>query len=827
MKWSLPSSLFITSAVLLASEAALAEVVTSVPRLRELDRSATTMQEWLSQTPPPPQALIQVTGIRLNPTDAGLEIVLQTASPTQLQAVQNVEGRTLTIDINNAILSLPNQQPFQSETATETITAIQLNNNRIQVQVVGKTAVPNATVIAQPNPVSQQPDEDEEEITVTGTQTPSYRVPNAPTAAKIDVPLRDLPVSVQVIPKEVIRDRQVVRLNELADNVSGVQRNAGYGGLSSQNYTVRGFELGETSRNGFRDFAFISPRDVANVERVEFLKGPASVLYGGGFNFSGLVNTVTKRPLAEQRTEIGITAGSYNFYRPTIDITGSLTEDKTLLYRLNVAYENAGSFRDFGENESIFVAPVLTWRLGPNTTLTTEFNYQNYDYVFDRGLLPDPVFLNLPRNRYLFEPDFNRARFTSKLFTYDFEHRFNDNWRFRQGLSSLNIQGEESAVTPRNYSRPFLEPDGRTFARDAQRSDEEQVNFGLQNEVYGKFNTGTVKHNFLFGVEYSYYRFAYDFFDAANPPGSIDIFNPQYGSLPSDFFPSSGEEYGVRTVGIYIQDLAELTPNLKFLAGLRYDIANTFYRDTLESAFDYSASISKLSPRVGLVYQPSLTTALYASWGRSFSPEIFSRLRGNVPAKPATGEQIEVGIKQDFFKNRLSATLALYQLTRQNVLTPDPLDPDFSIQTGEQKSRGVELDIAGELSPGWNVIATYAYTDAFVSKDNDLPVGDRLSNVPKHSASLWTTYEIQSGNLQGLGFGAGLVFASDREVQIPNTIQLPSYVRGDASIFYRRDRWRAAINVKNLFNTKYFQTQGFFVTPEAPFTVLGSLSVQF
>jgi iron complex outermembrane receptor protein len=276
-----------------------------------------------------------------------------------------------------------------------------------------------------------------------------------------------------------------------------------------------------------------------------------------------------------------------------------------------------------------------------------------------------------------------------------------------------------------------------------------------------------------------------------------------------------------------VQDLIEILPNLKLLAGGRFDSVDSFYKDTLTDSFNYEQSESEFSPRVGIVYQPSETTSLYASWSNSFSPEFFSRNRTGQPFQPLTGEQFEIGVKQGFFDNRLSTTLALYQLTRQNVLTTDPEDPDFSIQTGEQKSRGVEIDIAGEILPGWKIIATYAYTDAFVSEDETIPIGNGLSNVPEHSASLWTTYEIQSGNLQGLGFGAGLVFADEREVQLPNTIQLPSYVRADAAIFYRRNNYRFALNFKNLFDTEYYNTQGFYITPAAPFTVLGTVSLEF
>lgn len=326
-------------------------------------------------------------------------------------------------------------------------------------------------------PVDSAAGEEDIEIVVTGEQETGYSVPDATTATKTDTPLRDIPQSIQVIPRQVIEDRQVVRLNELAENVSGVQPQPGYGGLSSGGYTVRGFGLDfETFRNGFRDFGFISPRDVANVEQVEILKGPASVLYGGGFGFSGLVNTVTKKPQEEPLYNANFTIGSYDFYRPTIDITGPLSEDKALLYRLNLAYESAESFRDFNENESTFVAPALTWQIGPRTTLTTEFEDQKYDYVFDRGLLPSEEFFDVPISRFLGEPGVNDAEFESFSGTYNFEHEFSDNWKFRQGFNAINITGKEVSVTTSNFEAPFLEANGRTLPRQAARSDESAEN---------------------------------------------------------------------------------------------------------------------------------------------------------------------------------------------------------------------------------------------------------------------------------------------------------------------------------------------------------------
>lgn len=213
----------------------------------------------------------------------------------------------------------------------------------------------------------------------------------------------------------------------------------------------------------------------------------------------------------------------------------------------------------------------------------------------------------------------------------------------------------------------------------------------------------------------SRYSYAFDFLEV--PLESLEIFNPVYGAKPGTFEPTFADEYGSNNLGIYVQDLIEFSPNFKVLAGVRYDSNNIFYRDNLNNSFDREQSESDFSPRLGIVYQPRDSTSLYASWSNTFNPQFFSRSRSGAAFEPEAGEQFEFGIKQDLVDNRLSATLALFQITKQNVLTPDPEDQDFSVQTGEQTNRGVELDIAGEILPGWKVIATYAYINAFVSED--------------------------------------------------------------------------------------------------------------
>ncbi len=280
-------------------------------------------------------------------------------------------------------------------------------------------------------------------------------------------------------------------------------------------------------------------------------------------------------------------------------------------------------------------------------------------------------------------------------------------------------------------------------------------------------------------------------------------------------------------MGIYIQDQITIAENLKLLLGGRFDLFQETSEDRLTDV-ETSQYDTAFSPRVGIVYQPIPPISLYASYARSFSPTI-GIAEGGDTFRPERGTQYEVGIRADITE-QLSANLALYDLTRTNVTTPAPDNPVFSVQTGKQRSQGIELDISGEISPGWNIIGGYAYTDARITEDNDPTIeGNQRFSAPEHSFSLWTTYRIQDGNLQGLGFGFGLYYIGERWADNVNTVELPSFLRTDAAIFYERDRFRAALNFRNIFDVENYTSDyglSTFVNRGAPFTVLGTVSWQ-
>jgi iron complex outermembrane recepter protein len=259
------------------------------------------------------------------------------------------------------------------------------------------------------------------------------------------------------------------------------------------------------------------------------------------------------------------------------------------------------------------------------------------------------------------------------------------------------------------------------------------------------------------------------------------------------------------------------------LLGGRFDWYSDNFEDKIFNISD-NTEASRFSPRVGLVYQPIKPVSLYASWSRSFVPQFGTDREGN-QFVPTLGEQFEIGVKTEFFDNRLIATLAAYDITRQNDLVPDPVDPDnFEIQLGETRSQGIEFDLTGEPLPGLRLIANYAYTDAKITEDTGGFEDNQNANIPEHSGSFWAVYELQAGTLEGLGFGAGIFAADGISGDLENSYEIPGYLRTDALLYYRRDNWRVQLNFENLFDDEYFENSGRY---GQPFTVRGRVSVTF
>ena len=808
---------------------------TTIPQVELFDSNAElifglTPVEESAQTPTE-EEIVSIDRVQVNPTETGFEIILLTPTGVaqQLRVINVSQGNNFIADIPNAQL----QKPFRQENPIEGVSEIAVTNqdeSTVRVTVIGEEQQPTVELFDSEEGLifsAQTEGENDIELVVTGEQETGYRVPDASTATRTNTPIRDIPQSIQVVPRQVIEDQQVTRISDAARNVSSVNIRAGFGG-ANDDYNIRGFDSFERLRNGF--FAPAGDVNPNDIERVEVLKGPASVLYGQ-FEPGGVINFVTKQPLEEPYYSGEFTIGNYDFYKPSFDISGPLTSDRDLFYRLNVAYENSGSFIDFVDREVLQISPIVSYKIGDSTDISFAYEYLNHDGTWYDGLPIDPIAFDLPRSRFTGEPDdsFNRE---SQYFNLALEHRFSDNWKLRSGFA-LQFNNLESA----SFRNNGVEPDGRTLNRFFQnnvflRNDA----YSIQNDIIGEFKTGPIEHQLLFGFEYQRYTFDnYALYATADP---IDLFDPVYGaSVPTSFdFGPNRFTSRRETVGLYVQDLISFLPNLKLLIGGRYDfideksINQNFDLDgrtLLEEPTTESFYNEAFSPRIGIVYQPIEPISLYASYSRSFVPNNARTIEGEL-IEPTRGTQYEVGVKTEVLDGRLAATLAAYEITKTNVLTVDPENPDFSIPVGEVRSRGIEFDIAGEPLPGWNIIASFFVNETEVTVGDEFsPEGDILINAPGEGASLWTTYEIQEGDLQGLGFGIGLFYIGDRQAELPNTFRIPSYVRTDAAIFYRRDNWRVGLNFRNLFDTTYYNYQGNGLQVGDPFTVLGTISVQF
>ncbi|WP_335119175.1 TonB-dependent siderophore receptor [Nostoc sp.] len=848
-----------------------AKEVTEISPVQELNRSARTVKEWLAQIEqqnPPDQGgkqaseVVQVTSVKANPTDKGVEVILQTSIGQKLQVVNRSSGDNFIADIPSAQLRLPNGDAFTFRSTkpiagVSEITVTNFDAQTIRVSVTGEAGVPIVELFDSPDEgiifsvassasSAQQPQQQPQtqrtpqeqpetqtqpslpsaesdepiELVVTGEQD-GYTVPEASTATLTDTPLRDIPQSIQVVPQQVIKDQGITRIVDAVRNVSGTQIGGGYGNLFGE-VRIRGFSAGSLVDG----FTGLLPANGANIEQVEVLKGPASVLYGDG-DPGGLVNYVTKKPLDTPYYSATFTAGSYDYYNPAIDLSGPLTTDKKLLYRLNVSYENSGSYRDYIENDILYISPVLSYKISDATTLDFAYEYLNSKQGFDRGFKPEAIFLTLPRNRNLAQPD-DFSNSESHRVALTLNQQFGENWRLKSRFSAQFDQGGEKVT---QTGADLLE-DGRTLIR-GQFGDGQNYSqsYALQTNLIGKFNTGAIAHQLLLGVDWSrsrgYTNNSYSLGDGDFP--SIDIFEPNY-NVPLPPLSYSRSNSASNGIGIYLQDQVTLLPNLKLVLGGRYDNFDTSSEDfsNPDEPQNSSANSHAFSPRVGIVYQPIEPISLYASYNRSFISNLGTLKAGRIQIEPSRGTQYEVGIRAELLDKRLSVNLAAYDIAKTNIPTTDPNNDQYSIAIGEVKSRGIELDVAGEILPGWKVIASSFLNDAYVSKGYaGLPEGRHLTNAPYQGASFWTTYEFQKGNLQGLQFGAGLFFKGDRTANIDDPFILPSYVTTDALIGYKRDNWQAALNFKNIFNVKYYESNDYLTFPQAPFTLQGTISVSF
>ncbi|MEM8642216.1 MAG: TonB-dependent siderophore receptor [Cyanobacteria bacterium P01_G01_bin.54] len=824
---------------------------------------ATTVTEWRAQID---AALVQITEIRVEPTENGLQVVLA-ADGVLFPPSQSVSGNALVLEIPNATLA----EQFRDFAPAEGIALVQATEqpgDRVQVTITGSDAVPVVEISANdtglllgvmPGVAQANTGDDSIRILVTGEED-DYAVPNSTTATRTDTLLRDTPQSIQVIPQEVFEDQQLIGLNEAIRNVSGAVINEA--DPRGFRFTLRGFEGASVLRDGFPlsfgdtgggNGDFTGFPDLSNIERLEVLKGPASILFGV-VEPGGVLNLVSKKPTPDPFVEIELLAGNRSLFSPKIDISGPLSENGRAGYRLNALYRNEDYFRDYNlEVERTFVAPTFSLAAGEDTDIDFFIEYLKEERPADFGIVAVGTSVaDIPYDRVLTELN-DSSNIESTRLGYSIEHRFNDNLKLRHGFAYTDFHTELDYATPSIVVSAFggllgltqFDEETGVLFRDWVYLNSPSQTYTLQNNIVGEFTTGEIEHKVLAGVDFTHRRAVGNialldvdttpaFFGTDNR-NQINVFNPEYGRFTrpdrSTMTTISDSDTYVDRIGFYLQDQITIQDNLKLLIGGRYDRVNqsTTNRQTLF----FTAGTTKqeddaFSPRLGVVYQPVEDISLYSSYSQSFSPNSGTTSSGE-SLEPERGEQFEVGIRAELLDDKLIANLAYFNITKRNIETTDPDNSVFDIAIGEQKSEGIEFDLIGEVMPGWNIIANFAYINARTTEDNDITVGNRLRGVPDTNINFWTTYEVQSGDLEGLSLGVGFNAVSERQGDTDNTFTLDDYFLTNAAIGYSRDNWRVGLNFRNIFDVEHIEgTQSRLNTqPGAGFTMIGSFAIEF
>ncbi|WP_449256502.1 TonB-dependent siderophore receptor [Bosea sp. (in: a-proteobacteria)] len=642
-----------------------------------------------------------------------------------------------------------------------------------------------------------------------------YIATRSATGTKSDTAIMETPQTINVVARDQMDAQHAQTLNQAARYSSGVKAD-GHGDVTRfDQFSFRGIAT-VTDNNQFLDGLrlprgtsyLIAQVDAWNIERLELLKGPASVLYGHA-PLAGIINSVSKRPTENPFAEAEVLFGSHERKRVAFDIGGPLNSDGTLLYRLNGVGLDSNTSVDHTKEQRISLAPSLTWKPSADTSLTILALYQRdpkggyYGFLAYRGTVVPTAYGRLPRNFFDGSPLANEYDRTQAAIGYSFQHRFSEDWSIQQNARFLHMDLDQSLV----YSMAML-PDNRTLARLSQWSREKMKAFNVDTNIQGKFDTGAITHKVVFGVDYQWDNWKQMFGYGAAP--SLDWLNPNY-ALPIPRAAASSTPNRTETLlGLYAQDQLKIG-NLSILLGGRYDWANIDNKNASTRQYTQQ-DIGKFTYRVGAIYNFENGLAPYASYSTSFDPTVTANAYG-APFKPTTGEQVEAGLKYQPSGFKGLFTLSAYDLTQQNVLTRDPTPGapiNRYVQTGEVRSRGIEFEARLNPMEGLNIIGSFAWIDPEVTKSNGTDLGRRPVNVAQTLASFWADYTIQNGSFSGLTIGGGVRHVGSTFADPDNTLKVSSYFLADATFKYDFGRidhklkgLSASLSVLNIFDKTY------------------------
>ena len=670
----------------------------------------------------------------------------------------------------------------------------------------------------------------------------------------------DLPQAIQIIGNEIIFQQQSIRLSEVIKNANGVYVGSARGG-AQESFWSRGYDMSANNmfKNGFR-FNSGSIPEVASLEKVEILKGSTALLYGNVAP-GGILNMVTKMPSFKKGGEYTLQSGSYNFYKPAIDIYGPL--NKTIAYRFNGSYENSESFRNNVTRERYYVNPSLLFKIGNKTEITLQADYLSDDWTpdFGTGSIGKEI-ADVPRNAFLgakWSNGTTKQAATSILAI----QQFNSNWRVNYNASFQNFDRDwigTERIQPAingNWNRPL----GRNKAV-------EQI-FANQISIQGNFKTGNIKHQLFTGIDTeNAYADAYTF-RFFNPTtgttittyDTVNIFDPSsYSEINEGAIPASEITRIVNTetnrYAVYAQDLISFGEKFKALLGVRYSyqeakpITNNIATNTVTE--ETIRNDRAFSPKVGLIYQPTKNTSIFASYANSFTPNTGVTIY-NEAIKPSLIDQYEAGVKKEFWKGLLTTNVTLYHIVNSNLAQTAEFDANGNVNTntnvkslsGETTSKGIEIDLIYKPIDALNIMAGYSYNDMRYTKTTGATgsfiEGDRLARTPAHTANASFFYTVPAGTLKNVSFGAIGNYIGNRvggwnnqiDPTKPNGIwdrELPidGYTTVDVSIGYTWEQFSLLCKLSNITNElNYTVHENYSVNPIAPRQILTSLRYKF
>ena len=659
-------------------------------------------------------------------------------------------------------------------------------------------------------------------ITVKDVADSDYVAPDSATGTKTDTPLIETPMSVIVIPQQVLQDQQALTLDRVLSNVRGVKSGGGEG--AQESITLRGFFTTTTFVNGFRLEEYsttgggtLGGTSLTNVDRVEVLLGPAAILYGR-VEPGGMVNIMTKQPEAQFSATVQQLVGSWNHFVTSADLNAPLNADKTLLFRVNASYDTADSWRDTVYSHVGFLSPVLTWQISPGTRLSLEGEFRRSIANQDVGqVVPlDPVTSDYVWIGRTSTVTSNRGKTDTSRYFETLSHAINEDWSVTQKyMRALTIVPRSSS----DYPADMTLQNGQWFAdRSVSVSGSlNKTDAGIVDLV-GHFGARRIRHTLLVGADY--YRTEVNFTLGS---GSNAVATPVIDPIPDDLTPDPSSFIYLpqvsRNYGIYVQDQLKIADSVDVVLGERYQYFKTDSGFAMPPGSPVIPSPTltdhALTPHAGLLWLLRPNLSVYASFSTNFGSNNGFDFSGK-PLDPESGKQYEVGAKLALFDSKLTASAAWFDLRKTNVAVPDRLHPDFSLTVGEIRSRGIEADLQGEVLPGWNLVTNLTYDPTLITQGGPIGSnyvqGDPLSGDTQWMANIWSTYRFSGGALAGWKFGAGANWRDGEEYPRArldgSSLRTPSYWVASAMASYERSvgtaKLSVQLNIDNLFNTFYF-----------------------